>query len=58
MRTLYRERPIARMCVSFVPAERDEEETYRTWLPSGVPELSGKGATGSACYSGRVSKGT
>ena len=36
-------------------AERDGEGTYRRWLLSGVPEPIGEGATGSACYSGRVS---
>lgn len=41
-----------------IAAERDREETYRTWLLSSASEPEGQAATGSACYSGRVSDGT
>ncbi|MDD6811220.1 MAG: hypothetical protein PUD93_05065 [Lachnospiraceae bacterium] len=45
-------------CGKSAVAERDGEETYRTWLLSSASEPTGQVATGSACYSGRVSFGT
>lgn len=58
MRNLHREYPAVFLKRITARAERDWEETYRTWLLSSVSEPAGKGATGAACYSGRVSAGT